>query len=99
MFKSFKDFDGLAIHIDTFKEYLNTLPANNGWVHFAIFDLPATERFPKQMTVESSPKFIREMCAQLDATPREMGDYVKAVPGIEVKEWIEAKRRIADEKL
>ena len=65
IFKAFNDFDGLGIHIDTFKAYLDTLPKNdNGWVHFAIYDNPPKSLHP------------RTMMPQLDGSPREVALYL-----------------------
>ena len=84
MFKSLKDFDGLAIHVDTFREYLNSLPKNNGWVHFCIYDNPPGSAFPKQMI------------PQRDATPLEVSRYLYEQAGKDefehFGEWIRNHR-------
>jgi hypothetical protein len=61
IFKAFNEFDGLGIHIDTFKAYLDTLPKNdNGWVHFVIHDNPPKSTHPKTMMPQynGSPKEV-----------------------------------------
>lgn len=65
IFRTFNGFDGLALHVETFKEWLDKLPqSKGGFVSFAIHDNPPKSVYPKTM-----------FC-QLDATPKEVENYL-----------------------
>lgn len=81
IFKSLKSYDGLALHAETFKEYLDSLPkTDNGWVNFAI--IPTENHI-----------YPKDLVPQLDATPKEVSTWLweNRKPGGEklpLNEWL-----------